>query len=244
MGDTHLVGNLHGRLIAFDLDGTLVDSRRDLADSANQLITELGGAPLPEEAIGRMVGEGAAVLVERALRAAGLLPGERPPQDSRTLTAPSPTSLDRFLQIYDARLLNHTRAYDGIRDALAAARRHARLAVLTNKPTDATERILQQLELRHLFEDVIGGDTTWPRKPDPASLRELMRRADATPSQTLLVGDSAIDHETARRAGARCCIASYGFGFETFPPHRLTQSEWVVRSPGELSQVFLHFTAA
>ncbi len=238
------MGNLHGRLIAFDLDGTLVDSRRDLADSANQLITELGGAPLAEEAIGRMVGEGAAVLVERALRAAGLLPGEGPRQDSRTLTAAGPRSLDRFLQIYDARLLNHTRAYDGIRNALAAARRHARLAVLTNKPTDATERILQHLELRHLFEDVIGGDTTWPRKPDPGSLRELMRRAAATPSQTLLVGDSAIDHETARRAGARCCVASYGFGFETFPPDRLTQSEWVVRSPGELPDVFLHFTAA
>jgi phosphoglycolate phosphatase len=224
------VGDLHGRLIAFDLDGTLVDSRRDLADSANQLITELGGAPLSEAAIGRMVGEGAAVLVDRALRAAGI--------ENR------PHALPRFLALYDERLLNHTRAYDGIADAVAAARRDARVAVLTNKPSHATERVLEGLGLRPLFEDVIGGDTRWPRKPDPASLQDLMRRAGATPATTLLVGDSAIDHETAMRAGARCCLVRYGFGFDTFPQDRLTGSEWIVGTPAELPGVFARFMAA
>ena len=217
------------RLIVFDLDGTLVDSRRDLADSANELIVECGGSPLPEDAIGRMVGEGAAVLVARALHAAGL--------ENRN------DALPRFLSLYDARLLNHTRAYEGVADAVAAARRDARVAVLTNKPSRATERVLAGLGLRTLFEDVIGGDTTWPRKPDPASLHDLMRRAGARPDTTLLVGDSAIDHETALRAGARCCLASYGFGFETFPRERLTGSEWIVRTPTELPDVFARFRA-
>jgi phosphoglycolate phosphatase len=247
------VGDVHGRLIAFDLDGTLVDSRRDLADSANELIIELGGRPLPEEAIGRMVGEGAGVLVNRALRAAGILPGEagsceRPPaarslEHDSVATSFSRKALMRFLEIYDRRLLTHTRPYDGIPAALAAAQRYARLAVLTNKPTRATERILDGLHLRAQFESVIGGDSPWPRKPDPSSLQELMRRAGASPATTLLVGDSAIDHETATRAGVRCCVASYGYGFDTFPAERLTGSEWVVQSPAELASVFTTFTA-
>ena len=122
------MGNLP-RLIAFDLDGTLIDSRRDLAESANELIAELGGTPLSEDAIGGMVGEGAALLVKRALDAAGL---EHPP-----------FAVKRFLEIYDTRLVNHTRVYDGHhRCACSLAHEHARLGVLTNKPLGPTERLL------------------------------------------------------------------------------------------------------
>jgi phosphoglycolate phosphatase len=222
MGDPDLVGDVR-RLIVFDLDGTLIDSRRDLADSANQLIGELGGQPLREEAIGRMVGEGARVLVRRALAAAGL--------------GDPPGALDRFMQIYDARLLNHTVAYDGMLDVVGYARRHARLAVLTNKPLAPSEQILAALGMREVFDDVVGGDGPLPRKPDPAGLLALMERAGASRSTTLMVGDSAIDHETARRAEVRCCLTSYGFGYMTFPPQRLAGDEWIVMSPGELCEV-------
>jgi phosphoglycolate phosphatase len=194
------VGHLH-RLIAFDLDGTLIDSRRDLADSANQLIEELGGQPLTEEAIGGMVGEGAALLVRRAMRAAGR--GERA------------HALERFLEIYDQRLLNHTRLYDGIGDLVRRARAHARLTVLTNKPAAPSERILTALGVRDAFDEVIGGDGPFPRKPDPAGLNAMMTSASATTASTLLVGDSAVDLETARRAGVSCCLVSYGFGFRS-----------------------------
>lgn len=207
------MGNLR-RLIAFDLDGTLIDSRRDLADSANQLIVELGGTPQPEEAIGGMVGEGAALLVRRALAAAGL---DDPPD-----------ALARFLEIYDARLLHHTRPYDGIPDALSVARQHARVVVLTNKPLRSSERILTGLGLDDLVDEVIGGDGPLPRKPDPASLLAVMDRSGAQRGQTLLVGDSAIDHETAARAGVRCCLATYGFGYAAFDATRLTGNEWIV----------------
>ena len=224
------MGDLHGRLIAFDLDGTLVDSRRDLADAANELIAELGGTPLAEDAVGMMVGEGARVLLGRALRAVGLEEHAEGDRLSR--------NLERFLEIYDTRLLLHTRPYPDIERVLAAARQHARLAVLTNKPARATAAVLDGLGLSTFFDDVVGGDGEWPRKPDPAGLRHLMMQARATPARTLLVGDSAIDHETAARAGVRCCLATYGFGYVTFPPERLTGSEFLVRNPAELLPIF------
>ena len=215
------------RLIAFDLDGTLIDSRRDLAESANQLITELGGVPLPVEAVGRMVGEGAALLVRRALASSG--------------AGDVPGALSRFLEIYDGRLLNHTRAYDGIADAVFGARRHARVVVLTNKPAGPSERILVGLGLRGLFDEVVGGDGPLPRKPDPAALLALMQRASATPPNTLLVGDSPIDRETARRASSRCCLVAYGFGYATFPAEQLSGEEWIAANPSELTAIIERF---
>ena len=198
MGNADVVVHLH-RLIAFDLDGTLIDSRRDLADSVNQLIEELGGQILTEEQIGGMVGEGAALLVRRALQASGR--GARAHE------------LERFLEIYDERLLNHTHVYDGVAEVVRQARGRARLTVLTNKPTTPTERILVGLGLRDVFDEVIGGDGPYRRKPDPAGLKAMMKAANTAPEDTLLVGDSAIDLETARRAEASCCLVSYGFGF-------------------------------
>jgi phosphoglycolate phosphatase len=215
------VGDLHP-LIVFDLDGTLVDSRRDLTDSANAMIVELGGAPLTEEAIGRMVGEGAATLVRRAMAAAGL----------RDVHA----ALPRFLEIYDTRLLHHTRPYDGIADVVRRARTVGSVAVLTNKPRKPADTILRGLGLADLFDAVVGGDGPLPRKPDPAGLRKLMEDAGVTPAATLMVGDSRIDHETARRAGTRCCIVSFGFGFEGFPQERLAGNEWLAGNARELQQ--------
>ena len=217
------------RLIVFDLDGTLIDSRRDLVDSANQLIVELGGRPLLEERIAPMIGEGARVLVQRALAAAGL--------------SDRPGVLSRFLQIYDSRLLDHTRMYDGIADVLRDARERASLAVLTNKPAGLSERILTGLGIRDAFADIIGGDGPYPRKPDPSGLLALMQRAGASAQRTLLVGDSVIDQDTARRASVGCCLATYGFGFESFPRNRLTGEEFVAADPMQLGRILVRFLA-
>jgi phosphoglycolate phosphatase len=226
MGDADLVGHVQS-LIAFDLDGTLIDSHRDLAESANQLISELGGAPLSEDAIGGMVGGGAALLVKRALDAAGL----DHPKDA----------VARFLEIYDTRLTNHTRVYDGILDTLNSARRQARLAVLTNKPLAPTTKLLDAFAIRTLFHTVVGGDGPYPRKPDPEGLRAIMTAVGATPQCTLMVGDSAVDYETALRASAHACLVSYGFGFRSFKREQLQDGHVVVDNVNGLAEAIEQF---
>jgi phosphoglycolate phosphatase len=210
------------RLIVFDLDGTLVDSRRDIADAANALLVSCGAEPIPEDGIGRMVGEGAATLVARAFTASGI---ERPPD-----------ALERYLAFYETRLLNHTRPYDGIPAALEALGRRTALAVLTNKPIASTRRILEGLDLARYFPEgaVFGGDGPFPRKPSPAGLRQLTANANANAESTLMVGDSAIDWQTARAARARACLVRYGFGFDSVPVGELGPDDRVIGSPSEL----------
>jgi phosphoglycolate phosphatase len=210
------------RLFVFDLDGTLVDSLRDLADSANDLVVSCGGAPLEAAAVARMVGEGAATLVSRAFDAAGV---DHPPD-----------ALSRFLTIYDTRLLNHTRAYEGMPEALSALSSRAPLAVLTNKPLAATRRILEGLQLSAYFDvdSVLGGDGPHPRKPDPAGLLGLCKRAGVAPAEAVLIGDSLIDWHTARNAGTAICLARYGFGFREFPIETLNGREQLIDRPIDL----------
>jgi phosphoglycolate phosphatase len=211
------------RLVVFDLDGTLVDSKRDLADAANALLAELGGRRLTEDQIAAMVGEGAALLVGRALRGSGV-------------DADLHAALARFLELYDERLLAHTVLYDDMADALTTLAPRAMLSVLTNKPTRATERILSGLGIRERFRDVLGGDSRFGRKPDPAGLQELMARAGTAPDSTWLVGDSRIDMLTARNAGTHIVLARYGFGFR-FDPSDFDGRETFIDSPSQLLAV-------
>ena len=210
------------RLFVFDLDGTLVDSLRDLADSANELLVSCGGMPLDVNAVARMVGEGAATLVSRVFEAAKV---EKPAD-----------ALARFLTIYDTRLLNHTRPYEGMEETLESLSSRASLAVLTNKPFAATRRILDGVRLSRFFDAaaVIGGDGPLPRKPDPSGLQLLCERASVTASDAVLVGDSLIDWQTARNAGTAMCLARYGFGFREFPKAMLNGRERLIDRPADL----------
>jgi phosphoglycolate phosphatase len=208
-------------LIVFDLDGTLVDSRRDIAEAANTLLEECGAAPLSEERIGRMVGDGAATLVARAFAAVGM-------------AAPA-DALERFVAIYGSRLLRHTRPYPGIADVLSHLSQRAALALLTNKPIAATREILEGLDLARYFgASVVGGDGPFPRKPSPSGLQHLAAAAGATAEATMLVGDSVIDWRTARAASTAICIARYGFGFESIPVAELGPADRLVDAPEEL----------
>jgi phosphoglycolate phosphatase len=211
-------------LIVFDLDGTLVDSHRDLADAANALLLELGAPPIGADEVSAMVGDGAAVLVRRVLRRAGL-------------TSDARGALDRFLVHYDERLLATTRPYDGMVETLQALDEQGRrLAVLTNKPHRATLRVLEGLGLLDRFADVIGGDTDQGRKPDPAGLLTLVANARVSASNALLVGDSPVDLATARAAGTAICLARYGFGFR-FKDADFDGRETFVDAPVELISI-------
>jgi phosphoglycolate phosphatase len=208
-------------LLVFDLDGTLVDSRRDLADSANAMLARYGAGPLSEDRVVAMVGDGAPTLVQRACAAAGL-------------SAVPDDALDRFLEHYNAHLLDNTRPYPATHDVLKSVVKKATLAVLTNKPERASLQILEGTGLRPFFEHVVGGDGPWLRKPNPQGLEWLMKKAGTTPFSTVLVGDSIVDLRTARAAGVRIFLARYGFGFDSLLSDQLNSDDRLIDSPTDL----------
>lgn len=215
-------------LIVFDLDGTLIDSARDLAEAASELVQSYGAGPLQVSQVVTMVGEGASMLVRRALERSSLDPA-------------TPGALARFLEIYDRRLLDHTVAYPGMRESLSLAVQRGGLAVLTNKPLAPTLRILDALELRGFFESILAGDSVYPRKPDPAALLALM--ADASGHATIMIGDSPADSGTAGAAGCAFAFARYGFGAGKFgdaPP----STPYVLDHARELAAVLDRFESS
>jgi phosphoglycolate phosphatase len=207
--------------VVFDLDGTLIDSIGDLVVAVNALVSEHGGRPLAGEQVAKMVGEGANLLIARAFEASGA-------------TADAARALPRFLEIYDGVLPGQTKPYPGIRQMLEELAASVPLAVLTNKPAGATRKILSLLAMDAFFVEVVGGDGPFARKPDPEGLVHLMSRVGARPGATLMVGDSTVDLLTARAAGARACIARYGFGYETLATAELAGDEFFVDVPGEV----------
>lgn len=212
-------------LAVFDLDGTLIDSRRDLTDSANEMLAGYGAPPLAEEDIVSMIGCGAATLVRRVITAAGV-------------DVVVEAALARFLSVYDQRLTHHTRPYDGIPALLDELRgREIAMALLTNKPLSQSRTILETFDLSRYFKWVVGGDGPWPRKPAPDGMRFLMSQASAGPAETILIGDSTVDLQTSRNAGVRICLARYGFGYADLPAAELTGEEALVDTPAEIAEV-------
>ena len=183
--------------VAFDLDGTLIDSRHDLASSVNHALRTMGLPEQAPETLYGYVGEGARVLVERALG---------PERCARF-----DEGVGLFMEWYGAHLLDATVPYPGIADLLdALARRDVALTVLTNKPIGLTRTILDGLGLTARFVGVIGGDSLPVRKPNPAGLDELRRLTGTPREETLLVGDSTIDVDTARAGRVAFCGVSWG----------------------------------
>jgi phosphoglycolate phosphatase len=189
------------RLVVFDLDGTLVDSARDIAGAVNAALAALepGTAPLPLERVVGFVGDGARVLIERVLqhRGSSLRPD---------------TVLPLYLEAYRERLLDTTRLYPGVPEALAELAASGRpLAVLTNKPGDLSRTILNGLGVGSRFARIWGAGDVPARKPDPAGLRALLAELGAAAEEAWLVGDSPTDVETARAAGVRTAGVAWGF---------------------------------
>ncbi len=191
------------RLVMFDLDGTLVDSVPDLATAVDRMLVELGREPAGVERVRQWVGNGARVLVRRAL-AGGL-------DHSAVGEAESDEALARFLDIY-ADCHELITLYPGVHELLEALSTAAvELAVVTNKPERFVAPLLEQVGLGGYFRWIIGGDTLPQQKPDPAALLQVMRLAGVTAAQSLFVGDSRNDVLAARAAGVPCVAVSYGY---------------------------------
>jgi phosphoglycolate phosphatase len=210
------------KLIVFDLDGTLIDSRRDLATAVNAMLSQLERPALPENVIAEYVGDGAGMLVRRAL-------GD--PEDDALVA----DGLSRFLACYRAHMLDHTYVYDGVFAALDALKPMPdggarEFAVLTNKPVIPSRRICDALGLSEYFFQIYGGNSFGTKKPDAEGLNALMREAGVRPEQTLMIGDSVVDVLTARNAGTYVIGCRFGLSSHTL---ETITSDCVVDAPSE-----------
>ena len=187
------------RLIIYDLDGTLVDTSEDLTHSANHMRSQFGLPPLSREAVIRLVGRG----VERLV--AGCLETGDAPTLARGLTM--------YRSHYGQHLLDHSRLYPGV-EPLLAHFQDRRQAVLTNKPEAFSCTILAGLGVADHFLEIIGGDSGYPKKPDPASLKTLLARYGVLPSEAVFIGDSAVDVQTGRCVGVETVTIRQGFADE------------------------------
>ena len=214
------------KLLVFDLDGTLIDSAQDLCNSVNATLAHFGRQPLPDETIARYIGNGALMLVRRALAHNG------------TDDLPDALLADAhgfFLDYYREHKLDFTYAYDGVLESLSALRTMheapgaaARaMAVLTNKPVRPARAICEALGLAPYFINIYGGNSFATKKPDPEGLFALMQEASALPEETVMIGDSQVDVETARNAGTWSVGCTFGLSPESLtslPPDVLVDS--------------------
>lgn len=206
------------RVFIFDLDGTLIDSKLDLALSVNGMLEYMGRAPLAYEKIFSFVGNGAPVLVRRSLNE-GAAPGE-------VTDADVDRALAYFLSYYRAHMLDNTVAYPGVSEGLAMLEPHP-MAVLTNKPVRFSRDILEGLGLSRHFRYVYGGNSFERKKPDPIGVQVLLRELNADLREAMMVGDSEIDVRTARNAGIWACGVTYGLGTDSLranPPDLFVDS--------------------
>jgi len=222
------------RLIAFDLDGTLIDSRIDLANSINATLAHFGKPRLPDNVIAGYIGDGASMLVRRAL---GDPEGDR--HDEEFVAE----ALDFFLSYYRIHKLDFTYVYPGILEALEAirsARPEVLMAVLTNKPVNPSRDICSHFGLDRFFFQNYGGNSFHTKKPDPHGLLTLIAEASAltcttiTPAETVMIGDSEVDVLTARNAGALSIGCTFGLA-----PHTLAVAapHYTADSPNDWLQI-------
>jgi phosphoglycolate phosphatase len=217
------------RLLIFDLDGTLIDSRLDLAHSVNAMLRHLGRPELPEDAIASYVGDGAPMLVRRAL-------GD--PDDEQYFKA----ALEYFLAYYREHKLDFTYVYEGVIDALRAIRtvpngvggRQRHMAVLTNKPVNPSKAIVEALGLGEFMTSVYGGNSFPTKKPDPLGAQTLLREYGVRPEEAAMIGDSENDVLTGRNTAMWTVGVTYGFAPESL---RKVPPDVLIDQPRELIKV-------
>lgn len=216
------------KLVIFDLDGTLIDSRLDLVHSVNASLRHIGRPELPDDVIAGYVGDGAPILIQRALG---------PDAKDEALIR---QGLEFFLSYYRAHKLDHTTVYPGVAEALAAIQHSSNgvprtMAVLTNKPVIPSRAIVEALGLGKFFSQVYGGNSFATKKPEPEGARVLLEENGVRPVQAVIVGDSHVDIRTGMNAGMYTVGVTYGFA-----PHTLQTEPFDVQvdSPQELAAVF------
>lgn len=215
-------------LFIFDLDGTLIDSKEDIAGSVNHTMREIGLPPVPDDVICSFVGNGVTPLIRQSVESALPSAGSNP----------APTFEDTlriFMEHYDHHLLERTRPFPGIPEVLEKFRASPKV-VVTNKSQAFSEKILKGLGLAPHFRGIFGGDTNFPKKPDSAVVHHLLKSFGVAPGKTVIIGDSRVDIETGKNAGILTCGVAYGFR----PRRELEQSacDYLINRPEDLTKLF------
>jgi len=213
-------GEMSAPLLIFDLDGTLIDSRLDLANSVNATRVHLGRPPLDNETVYSYVGNGVAVLMKRSLGAGAS-------------EAELELAQEYFLSYYREHMLDYTTLYPGTTEALMKlADAGMKMAILTNKPVRFSKAIVEGLGIAPYFVQVYGGNSFEQKKPHPMGIEALMSECGVERHSTVMIGDSSVDIQTARNASVQAWGVSYGFQPETLvtdPP------DWLGHSMAEVA---------
>jgi phosphoglycolate phosphatase len=216
------------KLVIFDLDGTLIDSRLDLVHSVNAALRHIGRASLPDDVIASYVGDGAPILIQRALGGEAV--------DEAVVRQ----GLQFFLSYYREHKLDHTTIYDGVKESLAFVQSGTngikrKMSVLSNKPVVPSRAIVEALGLGAFFTQIYGGNSFATKKPDPEGALKLLEENGVRPAEAVIVGDSHVDVETGRNSGLWTVGVNYGFA-----PHSLreTPPDVLLDTPHELAEVF------
>ena len=217
------------KLLVFDLDGTLIDSRQDLVNSVNAALRFLERPELPSEVIASLVGDGAPVLIRRAL-------GD-PSSGNLVDESLVNRGLEFFLSYYREHKLDFTQLYHGT-EAMLNTLEHCngsrrQMAVLSNKPVVPSRAIVDALGIARFFRSVYGGNSFVTKKPDPLGLQTILQEIGARPEECVMIGDSGVDVLTGKNAGAWTLAVNFGFA-----PHTLTDADpdMIVESPSEITE--------
>lgn len=212
-------------LFIFDLDGTLIDSKRDIADSVHHTMKILGLPPISDETIYEFVGNGVTPLIQKSVSVGA----------GGTVAAAFEKALTIFKAHYDRHLLDTTQPFPGILKVLNHFSQKT-MAVVTNKSQGYSEKILKGLRMDRFFKGIFGGDTTFPKKPEPDVIHHILQTFSIAPKKSVIVGDSRIDLETGRNAGIVTCGVSWGFR----PRKELEEigCDYLIERPEDLIDLF------
>jgi phosphoglycolate phosphatase len=214
--------------LLFDLDGTLIDSKTDLANSINLMLADLGRSTLSEATVGGFVGDGVRVLVRRCLTETE--PNHKPPDEEL-----HSRGIALMHSHYANEMLKTTRLYPQVSETLAAFDKKPK-AVVTSKEGRFTRIILEHFDIAKYFDAIIGGDTTPARKPDPGPVLEAIKQLGCAASETVMIGDSENDVIAGKRAGTFACAVSYGF--RSAEELRLTEPDVLIERFDQLTEFF------
>lgn len=206
-------------LILWDLDGTLIDSKRDIANSVHYTLKTLGLPQISDELIYSFVGNGVTPLIQQSVSQPG--------------GSTFKEALEIFMKHYNEHCLDTTLPFPGILDVLNQLSQT--MVVITNKSQGFSEKIIRGLGLDLFFKGIYGGDTSFPKKPDPAIVHHLLKQFGVSSEKTIIIGDSRVDMETGKNAGILTCGVTYGFR----PRSELEEvgCDYLVGTPNELATI-------